>query len=297
MFLVSFFKWKYVFDQIPDILHFFPTTLLLVAGALIISLLFGLLLAVVRVKRIPVLEQLAKFYISIVRGTPLLVQILLIYYSITLALMNWVPGFSVASVDVRIYGILSLGFYQAAYTSEIIRGALESVSRGEIEAAQAAGMSYPQTLRRIIIPEAIEVALPGLINTLIALFKGTSLVFSIGIIDMYAEAKILAGRSFRYLEGYVALAIIFWVITIILEQIGKIVEDSVRIPDQAEEPKFRGWYARLFRYIKSKRKKEVKEVDKPKDLLEEVSLLKKIEELEKNEKIEGGEVNVGNQES
>ena len=250
MILISFFKWKYVFDQIPDILHFFPTTLLLVVGALIISLIFGLLIAIIRVKHIPVLEQIAKFYISIVRGTPLLVQILLVYYSITLALMEWVPGFSVATIDLRIYGILSLGFYQAAYTSEIIRGALISVNKGEIEAAQASGMTYPQTLRRIIIPEALEIALPGLINTLIALFKGTALVFSIGIIDMYAEAKILAGRSFRYLEGYIALAIIFWVITIIIEQIGKIVEDAVRIPEQVEEPRFSGWYAKLYRKIK-----------------------------------------------
>lgn len=250
MILISFFKWKYVFDQIPDILHFFPTTLLLVVGALIISLIFGLLIAIIRVKHIPVLEQIAKFYISIVRGTPLLVQILLVYYSITLALMEWIPSFSVATIDLRIYGILSLGFYQAAYTSEIIRGALISVNKGEIEAAQASGMTYPQTLRRIIIPEALEIALPGLINTLIALFKGTALVFSIGIIDMYAEAKILAGRSFRYLEGYIALAIIFWVITIIIEQIGKIVEDAVRIPEQVEEPRFTGWYAKLYRKIK-----------------------------------------------
>ena len=224
--------------------------MLLVVGALIISLIFGLLIAIIRVKHIPVLEQIAKFYISIVRGTPLLVQILLVYYSITLALMEWVPGFSVATIDLRIYGILSLGFYQAAYTSEIIRGALISVNKGEIEAAQASGMTYPQTLRRIIIPEALEIALPGLINTLIALFKGTALVFSIGIIDMYAEAKILAGRSFRYLEGYIALAIIFWVITIIIEQIGKIVEDAVRIPEQVEEPRFSGWYAKLYRKIK-----------------------------------------------
>lgn len=266
MILISFFKWKYVFDQIPDILHFFPTTLLLVVGALIISLIFGLLIAIIRVKHIPVLEQIAKFYISIVRGTPLLVQILLVYYSITLALMEWVPGFSVATIDLRIYGILSLGFYQAAYTSEIIRGALISVNKGEIEAAQASGMTYPQTLRRIIIPEALEIALPGLINTLIALFKGTALVFSIGIIDMYAEAKILAGRSFRYLEGYIALAIIFWVITIIIEQIGKIVEDAVRIPEQVEEPRFSGWYAKLYRkikkgYLEKKNKSLVEDVE------------------------------------
>ena len=258
MFFTGFFKWKYVFDQIPDILHFFPTTLLLVLGALLIALLFGLFLAVVRIKKIIILNQFAKFYISIIRGTPLLVQILLVYYTITLCLMDWFPEFDVGSIDIRLYGILSLGFYEAAYTSEIIRAALESVNKGEIEAAQASGMTYPQTLRRIIIPETIEVALPGLTNILISLFKGTSLVFSIGIIDMYAEAKILAGRTFRYLEGYVALAIIFWVITIILEQVGKTIEDAVKIPNQVNEPRFKGWYARLYRFIKKKTSNKVK---------------------------------------
>jgi len=244
------FEWKYVFEQIPEILKFFPTTILVVFGALLISLILGLVIAIIRVKKIPVLSQIAKLYISIVRGTPLLLQILIVYYGFTLLFMSTIPNFSAASIDLRIYAILSLGFYQASYTSEIIRGALESVNKGEIEAAQAAGMTYWQTLRRIIIPEALEIALPGLVNSLINLLKGTSLIFSIGVIDMYAQAKIIAGRTFRYLEGYVALAIIYWLLTIFLEQVVKAIGDAVRIPDEVNEPRFTGWYAKLYRRIK-----------------------------------------------
>ncbi len=278
MILLSFFKWKYVFNQIPDILKYFPTTLLIVIGALLISLILGLLLAIVRVKKIIVLEQIAKFYISIIRGTPLLVQILLVYYAVSLTLRNVVPDFNVSTIKPLYYAIISLGLYQAAYTSEIIRGALESVNKGEIEAAQSSGMTYAQTLRRIIIPEALELALPGLVNTLIGLLKGTSLVFSIGVIDMYAEARIIAGRSFRYLEGYVALAIIYWVLTIVIEQAAKIIEDAVRIPEQVGEPRFRGWYARLYRKIRGKDKTGK---DNAKDLLKNETIIDKIEKLEK----------------
>jgi polar amino acid transport system permease protein len=244
------FKWKYVFEQIPEILRFFPTTILVVLGALIISLVLGLVLAIIRIKKIPVLSQLTRLYISIIRGTPLIIQILIVYYGFTLLFMNTIDDFSAASIDLRIYAILSLGFYQASYTTEIIRGALESVNKGEIEAAQAAGMTYWQILRRIIIPEALEIALPGLVNSLISLLKGTSLIFSIGVIDMYAQAKIIAGRTFRYLEGYVALAIIYWVLTVILEQVVKVISDAVKIPDQPNEPRFTGWYAKLYRKIK-----------------------------------------------
>ncbi len=280
MILLSFFKWKYVFNQIPDILKYFPTTLLIVLGALLISLILGLLLAIVRVKKIIVLEQIAKFYISIIRGTPLLVQILLVYYAVSLTLRNVVPNFNVSTIKPISYAIISLGLYQAAYTSEIIRGALESVNKGEIEAAQASGMTYAQTLRRIIIPEALELALPGLVNTLIGLLKGTSLVFSIGVIDMYAEAKIIAGRSFRYLEGYVALAIIYWILTIIIEQVAKIIEDAVRIPNQVDEPRFRGWYAKLYRKIRA-RNKTSENKNNGKDLLKNETIIDKIEKLEK----------------
>ena len=94
------------------------------------------------------------------------------------------------------------------------------------------GMSYPQILRRIIIPEALENALPGLANSVIGLVKGTSLASTCGIIEITYQNQILAGRDYRYLEGYVALAIIYWIITIILEQLFKVIENKTRIPEQ-----------------------------------------------------------------
>ena len=93
-------------------------------------------------------------------------------------------------------------------------------------------MTYPQILRRIIIPEALENAMPGIANSLIGLVKGTSLASTCGIIEITYQNSLLAGRDYRYLEGYVALAIIYWIITIVLEQVFKIIERKIRIPEQ-----------------------------------------------------------------
>jgi len=119
--------------------------------------------------------------------------------------------------------------------AETIRSAFESVESGQIEAATSLGMTYGQTLRRIILPEALTVALPNLGNSFISLMKGTSLAFTCGVVEMTAEGKIIGGRSFRYFEVYLSLALIYWVLTVAVEQILKLVEKKTRIPEEAPE--------------------------------------------------------------
>lgn len=241
MILSVYFDIHKVFSQIPELSKKIPITLELALVAMLISLVIGLLIAVIRVKKIPVLTQIAKFYVSIIRGTPMIVQLYIAYFGIPILLRSMNNNFG-WDINIRIipniaYAFAALGIYQSAYTSETIRAALQSVDKGEIEAAQAMGMSYPQILRHVIIPEALEIALPGLINSLIGLIKGTSLAFSCGVVEITAQAKIIGGRTYRYLEGYVALAIIYWIITIIIEQILKLVERKISIPEQVGEKK------------------------------------------------------------
>lgn len=122
---------------------------------------------------------------------------------------------------------------ESAYNAEVIRASLESVPKGQIEAANALGMTYFQALRRVILPEAIVVALPSLGNSFIGLIKGTSLAFVCAVVEMTAAGKIIAGRTYRYFEVYVSLAIIYWIITIIVEQGIKLIEKKIRIPENA----------------------------------------------------------------
>ncbi|MFR4128559.1 MAG: ABC transporter permease subunit [Roseburia inulinivorans] len=111
-------------------------------------------------------------------------------------------------------------------------GALASVNVGQIEAASAIGMTYFQTFRRIIFPEMLSVALPGLGNSFIGLIKGTSLAFVCAVVEMTAQGKIIGGRTYRYFEVYVSLAIIYWVITFVIEQGIRLIEKKMQIPDQ-----------------------------------------------------------------
>ena len=118
-----------------------------------------------------------------------------------------------------VYAFVALALNESAFNAEIIRASLESVDKGQVEAASALGMNYFQALIRIILPEATVVALPSLGNAFIGLIKGTSLAFVCSVVEMTAEGKILAGRNYRYFEVYISLAIIYWVITFVLERV------------------------------------------------------------------------------
>ena len=113
--------------------------------------------------------------------------------------------------------------------SETIRAAIQAVDAGEIEAARSLGMTSAQVYRRVIIPNAAVIATPSLINSLIGLTKGTSLAFSAGIVEMYAQAQILAGADYRYFERYISVALVYWAISILIEYIGRSVENHMAI--------------------------------------------------------------------
>ena len=232
----DYFSFDKLWQRIPILLEYLPITLLLTFVAFIISTLLGLLIAVIRVKKIKGLNVITKIFLSIVRGTPLIIQLYVMRYGISAILRAFNGGVNVR-IDGIWYAFIALGLYQAAFTSETIRAALESVDKGQIEAAQAMGMSYPQILRRVIIPESIEIALPGLVNSLIGLFKGTSLASACGVIEITYKNTLISGNDYRYLEGYVALAIVYWIITFILEQLNKQIEKRIKIPDQVESVK------------------------------------------------------------
>ncbi len=237
--MAKLFDLELVFTQIPPILRYLPVTLELAIISMFFSLILGLVIALIKIRKIPVLTQIANIFISVIRGTPILVQLYVTYFGVPLILkainqaygtelnVNGIPGIA--------YAFLALALNESAFNAEIIRGALSSVSIGQIEATQALGMTYLQTLRRVILPEALTVAFPSLINSFIGLIKGTSLAFTCAVVEMTAEAKILGGRSYRYFEAYVSLAIIYWAITFILEQIAKRIEQRMEIPDDVPD--------------------------------------------------------------
>lgn len=232
------FDFEQVFTNIPELLRYLPVTLELALVSMALGLVLGLLIAIIKMKKIPVLRQLAALYVSIIRGTPILVQLYIVYFGVPMFFKWWNATFGtdlqVANIPGFVYAVLAMGLNQSAFSSEIIRSALLSVSDGQIEAASALGMTFGQSLRRIILPEALTVALPTLGNSLISAIKSTSLAFTCAVVEMTAEGRIIGGRNYRYFEVYCSLAIIYWVITIIIEQILRYAEKKLAIPDQVE---------------------------------------------------------------
>ncbi len=230
------FDFELVFTQIPELLKKLPITLELALLAMLLGLVLGLLMAVIKIKRIPVLYQITNFLISLVRGTPVIVQLYIAFFGLPMIFkylnQQFGTNLAVAEIPGFVYAVAALGLNESAYCAEIIRSALQSVNEGQIEAATALGMTYLQALRRIILPEAIEVALPTLGNSMISIIKSTSLAFTCAVVEITAQGKILAGKTYRYFEAYVSLAIIYWVLTIIIEQGIRFIEKKIKIPDQ-----------------------------------------------------------------
>lgn len=151
----NLFDIKMVFTQIPDLLTYLPVTLELAVVSMIVSLILGLILALIKMKKIPVLKQLANLYISVIRGTPVLVQLYVTYFGIPMILkainLKYGTNYNANGVAPIIYAFIALAVNESAYNAEVIRASLESVPKGQIEAANALGMTYFQALRRVIL--------------------------------------------------------------------------------------------------------------------------------------------------
>ena len=235
------FDWQLVFTEIPLLLKYLPVTIQLTLIALIIGWVAGLFIAIIKIHRIPVLQQLCTLFVSVVRGTPIIVQLYLTYFGIPIFLKyyNFYNGtsYNVNGIPPIIFAIVALGLNQSAFDSETIRAAIQSVEKGQVEAAKSLGMNGLQIFYRVLLPQAVTVAIPSLGNSIIGLVKGTSLAFTCSVVEITAQGKILAGNSYRYFEVYCSLAIIYWVITIFIERLFTYIEKKMSVPEQIAEKK------------------------------------------------------------
>ncbi|KGR72356.1 amino acid ABC transporter permease [Streptococcus phocae subsp. salmonis] len=227
------FSWHAVFDAIPNVIQRLPVTLGLTLAGAVIGLILALIFAIVKINKVKILYPIQAVFVSFLRGTPILVQLMLSYYGIPLFLkfLNQQYGFdwNINAIPASVFAITAFAFNEAAYASETIRAAIQSVDAGEIEAAKSLGMTETQIYRRVIIPNAAIVATPTLINGLIGLTKGTSLAFNAGIVEIFAQAQILGGADYRYFERYISVALVYWFISILIEQGGRLLEDKMAI--------------------------------------------------------------------
>jgi len=170
----------------------------------------------------------AAFYVSFFRGTPLLVQIYVIFFGLPelFDYINSRTGWHLPANDIPplLFALFAFTINTSAYLAETIRSALQSVDSGQMEAAHAVGLTTWQGLKRIVIPQALVVALPTLGNIFLGLIKGTSLAYAVRVLEVLAKAKIIAGDGYQYLETYIDAAIIYWIVSFIFEKIFIILE-------------------------------------------------------------------------
>ena len=211
-----FFNWQLVIDYFPHVLAKLPVTLLIVGVATVIGLVLGALLAFARIEKVPLLDQIAAVFVSFIRGTPILVQLYVVYYGIPAVLTAC--GVDSSSWDKLYFLYITYGLNTAAFQSETIRAAFLSVPRLQTEACQACGLTKVQTYWHVIIPQAARVAIPTFGVNTISLLQDTSLAFTIGVVDVVGEAKALGTISFHMLEGYIDCAVIFVILSFVLSK-------------------------------------------------------------------------------
>jgi len=173
----------------------------------IVGLVLAFITALFRLSGNKFLNAIARVYVSIIRGTPLLVQLFIIFYGL--------PSIGL-TISPYISAIIGFSLSVGAYASEIIRGSIQSIDKGQWEAASSIGMTYNQTLKRIIIPQAARVSLPPLSNTFISLVKDTSLASLILVTEMFRTAQEIAAVNFKFLLVYTEAGFIYWIICFFL---------------------------------------------------------------------------------
>ena len=197
---------EYMLGLVPVLLGYLPLTLQLAGVGMVLALILACLFAIVRVLRIPVLNQLTIVFISFFRGTPLLVQLFLFYYG----LPQLVSALTV--IDGVTATIMGLTMHFSAYMAESIRAAIVGVDRSQTEAALSIGMTNGQLMRRIVLPQATRVALPTLMNYFIDMIKATSLAFTLGVTELMGATQKEAAGSFLYFEAFIVAAIMYWIV-------------------------------------------------------------------------------------
>lgn len=198
-----------------------PVTLSLTVLSFVAALILAVVIAVIDYFRVPILRPICNLYVSFFRGTPLIPQLFLLYFGIP----SFVP--SLREIPAFTICVIGLTLNAAAYMKEVIRGALLAVPLGQKEAAIAHGMTPMQAMFRIILPQAARVALPSLFNNLVDIVKGTSVAFTIGVIEITATANLRASVTFNYFESYMILMLIYWIIILILERVESFLEKKL----------------------------------------------------------------------
>lgn len=223
------FKWDFVMKIIPTLMQGAILTVELTALSVLIGSVIGLFAAMCRISKNSLLKGAAGAYITFFRGTPLLVQIVLIHYGLPMVfadtVLSYVPNAFTSA-------IVALSINSGAYIAEIFRGGIQSIDRGQMEAARSLGMSYVQAMRFVVLPQAFKRSIPPLGNEFIALLKDSSLVTIISLEELMTKGSLIIGRTPRPLETWITVALIYLIMTVTISKWVDYMERRLKTNDQ-----------------------------------------------------------------
>ncbi|WEY87521.1 sulfur-containing amino acid ABC transporter permease TcyL [Bacillus subtilis] len=220
------FDMNMIGDFVPTLTAYLPVTLYILTLSLLFGFVLGLFLALPRIYNIPIVNQLAKVYISFFRGTPIMVQLFIVFYGIPA--LTGLIGIDTSKMDPFYAAVATYALSNAAAAAEIIRAGVGSVDKGQTEAAYSIGLSGSQAFRRIVLPQALVQAFPNMGNMMISSLKDTSLAFSIGVMDMSGRGQTLITSSNHSLEVYIALSIVYYAVAILFEGFFRVAEKRIK---------------------------------------------------------------------
>lgn len=205
-----------------------PTALFITIVALLVALPLGFLLALTRINQIPVLNRVAQIYVSFVRGTPVIIQIFIIYSSVPLLLASIFDKYNIEmnvyDVNPIWYAFIVFSLNTTAILIEVFRSAISTVSKGQLEAAYSVGLTNVQAFRRIIIPQTLVVALPNICTATVNLIKATSLGYALSLQEITLRAKVVANVGYNYVEAYIDIFLVYLILCSLVEYLFKLYE-------------------------------------------------------------------------
>lgn len=219
---------EFLAGAFPQVLAAVPVTLLLVFISIPIGWVLGVLIALVKNAKVPVLYQFATVFVSFMRSVPMVIILFVSYYSTPLVIQSYLTSIGlsadISSVPAAAYAIAAFVLEQAAYSSEVFRSAILAVDKGQIEAAQSVGMTKPVAYVRIVLPQAITSALPNLNGLFVGLVQGTSLAYFVGVYEVMATSTLLANASYAYIEAYLMATVVYEVLSFVFNRVFRVIE-------------------------------------------------------------------------
>lgn len=189
--------------------------------SILIGTVIGFLTCLMKMSKNPILKVIANIYIWIIRATPMMVQAFVIYFGFPQLIQTFVPGFRIVAFTAA---LITLSLNAGAYMAEIFRGAINAVPKGQIEASRSLGVNESKTMMKIVLPQALKIAIPSLVNQFIITVKDTSILSVIGLADLVNKAKVYVGSSYQFFATYILVAVYYIVFISILMVISNYVE-------------------------------------------------------------------------